>query len=1169
MHPVIPPGLIALHGNRAEDLADTVFAWLKRQPLGPLEEEVVLVQSNGMAEWFKMALASQGGVCAATRVELPARFMWRTYRQVLGREQVPAHSATDKSALTWRLMHLLPSLLAQEGFEPVAGFLEADEPDRLFQLASRLADLFDQYQVYRPDWLEAWGQGTDALAAPTRADVPVPPDQRWQPLLWRALMATLSESEQATIRPRLHERVLHALQSDAPTATPLARRVVLFGMTHVPLATLHTLAALATRSQVLLAIPNPCRFHWADIMDGRELLRLAHRRHPLREGRDLAALPLDQMHAHAHPLLASWGRQGRDFVRQLDAFDEARMQREDLPVPRVDLFDDDDPVDACLLTQVQHRIRDLTPLAEHPPRTLSPTDRSIVFHVAHSIVREVEVLHDQLLHMLADTGAQPRLQPRDVVVMVPDIDTVAPAIRAVFGQYPRHDARHIPFDIADLSTRANSPMVGVLDWLLRLPQHRCRFTELRDLLDVPSVAARFGLPLQDLPTLTRWMTGAGIRWGLDQAQRADLDLAACGDQNTGWFGLRRMLLGYAAGGTAFDGIEPYDEVAGLDAELAGSLACLLDRLQHWWGVMRLDATPMQWAERGRALLADVFKPVDEADRQTLGALDDALNAWLDACDQAGFDEPVPLQVARTAWLDELEQPTLNKRFRAGGVTFCTLMPMRAIPFEVVCLLGMNDGDYPRRSTRSDFDLMALPGQIRPGDRSGRDDDRQLMLEALLSARRTLYVSWTGRSVRDNAEQPPSVLVSQLRDYLAAGWGEAVLPERTTEHPLQPFSRRYFEPGSALFTHAREWRAAHVAAEVDEAHPRADTALALSLSLSGGDERAPLTAAQLTAFLRNPVKAFFKETLHVVFDEIEADGADDESFKLQGLEAHHLVDDLLKQVQAQMAPELQDLATLDVTQAASHMGALITSGLQQLRDAGHLPLGALGDRNQQQLGATLQPMLSTWLQVLADHPVQAQRQHVEVRHEGIVLDDWLDQLRRASDDSGDLIALSVMPGGITDGGKGEVPRVDKLLAHWVRSLLAAHHGLKLRSIVVARDAVLTISPAPADGATEVLQTLLSHWRDGLREPLPVAPRTALVFLTDKDAEPTYEGGFQKPGEVEEACLARTFPDFEALTADGRFDALAEAMYRPLSAWAAAHVKAQPHGDGAAHDEEADA
>ena len=182
------------------------------------------------------------------------------------------------------------------------------------------------------------------------------------------------------------------------------------------------------------------------------------------------------------------------------------------------------------------------------------------------------------------------------------------------------------------------------------------------------------------------------------------------------------------------------------------------------------ATPAQWAERARALIEDFVAPTDDRERMTVAALLDALRGWLDACDSAGFDEPVSLAVAREAWLAGIDEPGLNKRFRAGGVTFCTLLPMRSIPFEVVCLLGMNDGDYPRSSRRSDFDLTALPEQHRPGDRSRRDDDRQLMLEALLSARRVLYVSWTGRSARENVEQPPSVLVSQLRDYLAAGWG---------------------------------------------------------------------------------------------------------------------------------------------------------------------------------------------------------------------------------------------------------------------------------------------------------------------------------------------------------------------------------------------------------------
>ena len=359
-------GLLVLHGNRAEQLAETVFAWTRLHPLGPLEAEVFLVQSNGMAEWLKMALAQQQGVCAATQVELPGRFLWRAYRQVLGRDAVPAQSPLDKLPLTWRLMQLLPTLLDQPGYEPLAGFLARGALDRRLQLAERLADLYDQYQVYRSDWLGAWAAGHAVLlqtdGQPPALAPPLPPDQRWQALLWRALLAPLSEAERAATRPQLHDRFLAALADPAAAPPPVARRVLLFGMTHVPMQTLQALAALSRHCQVVLAIPNPCRYHWADILPGRELLKMARRRLPLR-GDDLALVSLSQMHDHAHPLLAAWGRQGRDFVRQLDAFDDVLAAQQHFEVAKVDLFDDGPG--ETLLQQVQARIRDLVPLADH------------------------------------------------------------------------------------------------------------------------------------------------------------------------------------------------------------------------------------------------------------------------------------------------------------------------------------------------------------------------------------------------------------------------------------------------------------------------------------------------------------------------------------------------------------------------------------------------------------------------------------------------------------------------------------------------------------------------------------------------------------------------------------------------------------------------------------
>ena len=1154
----IQPGLIALHSNRTEALADTVFAWLRQHPLGPLEEDIVLVQSNGVAEWFKMALASNGGVCAAARVELPSRFLWRTYRQVLGRSNVPAQSPVDKTPLTWRLMQLLPGLLAVPEFAPVASFLRPGGADRLLQLASRLADLFDQYQVYRPDWLVAWAQGRDVLAAPGRPDLAVPADQQWQPLLWRAVMETLDERERSAIRPLIHQRALEVLLDDsAALAQPVARRVVLFGASHVPLPVLQTLAALASHSQVLLAIPNPCRFHWADIMEGRDLLRMERRRHPLRAGRNLADLPLEEMHAHAHPLLAAWGRQGRDFVRQLDEFDDVQQSQQRFALPRVDLFDEEEAPGAPLLLQVQQHIRDLRPLSEHPKLAADALDRSIVFHQAHSALREVEVLHDQLLALLAERSADQPVQPRDVVVMVPDIDTMAPAIRAVFGQYGRRDKRFIPFDIADLSARASSPLVSALEWLLRLPQQRCRLSELRDLLDVPAVAARFGVAPDALGRLTQWMAGAGIRWGLNETQRAGLGLSACGAQNTSAFGLRRMLLGYASGTTPFADLQPYGEVGGLEAELAGALASLLHRLELWRVQASEPATPVQWAERCRALLADMVAPTADTDRATLAALDDALTRWQEACAQAQFDEVVPLAVARKAWLDTLEEPALNQRFRAGGVTFCTLMPMRAIPFEVVCVLGMNDGDYPRRAPRSDFDLMSLPGQNRPGDRSRQSDDRQLMLEALLSARRVLYISWTGHSVRDNSAQPPSVLVSQLRDYLAAGWSGEVLAPRTTEHPLQPFSRRYFEGAPGLQTYAREWRSAHAAPESVVAAVTPATVPAWTPDVS-----VPLTVEQLARFLRHPVKTFFRERLGVVFDALEDDPDDDESFGLGGLEEYGVVQTLVDEVLADVACRTDQNAAA----ISAELPVLLATRLHNLRRAGRLPLGGFAERAQAQLEGILLPLLHAWQVVQVLHPHAMARVPLQYpdNHTPLQLQDWLDHLRQGSHGPDDApVWLELTSSKLLQDAKKGTLRTDKLLAVWVRSLAAAASGVEVGGILVGRDATLRITPLEPESAQATLDDVLRAWREGMAGPLPLALRTGLALVTGKDAAAmaaaaAYEGSYQIEGDVTEPCVGRVYPDFDALTEDGRFAGLAHSICGPLAEWVTTHVQATPHG-----------
>ena len=1145
----IAPGWAALHGNQPETLMHTLTAWLQRQPLQPLQPEVVLVQSNGMAEWVKMSMARAQGVCAAAQVELPSRFLWRTYRQVLGAGAVPADSPLDKLPMTWRLMALLTQCVDDEVFAPVRGFLQGDEPDRLLQLASRLADLYDQYQIYRPDWLCEWAAGENSCRQ-MNGSTPLADEHLWQPELWRRVLATLTDADRQNTRPAVHQRVLARLHSGQGPAQAVASRVSVFGMSHMPMQLLELLAALSAHSQVLLAVPNPCRYHWADIMDGREWLRNQQRRQR-NKGEALAHVDLSQMHAHAPALLASWGRQGRDFVRMLDAFDDVQAASERMQLATLDFFDDAPIAPGTpALAQLQRRIRDLVPSTQEYPAASRPqADGSVLFRMAHSPVRELEVLHDQLLDWFAQPPGGQALSPRDVVVMVPDIERMAPAIEAVFGQYPRSDARFIPYAIADLGAQANSALIHAVQWLLALPQERSHMSDLVALLEVPAVARRFGVREDSLPVLTRWMAGSGIRWGLSAEHRAGLGLDACGDVNTALFGVQRMLMGYACGADPVPldaGVMPYDEVAGLDADLAGSLAQLLQVLLDWWQQVQTPATPMVWVQRAKALLAQCLDAHSEADRQALQALNQALEDWLRACDGADFAQEVALPVMREAWLQALRVPRLEQRFRAGGVTFCTLMPMRAIPFKVVCLLGMNDGDYPRRAPQADFDLMAMPGMARPGDRSRRDDDRQLMLEALLSAREVLYISWCGHSVRDNSEQPPSVLVSQLRDEIDALWGKGSADALTVAHPLQPFGKAYFTVGSGVSTYAHEWQTQELSLRYarDDGDPDpVETSASSRAQQSDLDAQTTITLNQLSRFLRRPVGSYFRERLQVHLDPPETGWLDEELFSLGGLDHHGLLSEALTQWPA----DLNSQAAPQYTQAV----------VQRWRSRGALPLAGVGQLEAAQLQTQLQAMLQAVTQARNAHPGDAPRVTVEQAVQGVQLRDAISGLWQ-SQQAGQPDVLVLMRASslarFSESGKANL-QPEKCMDAWLHSLAAASTGRDVQVVLVGRNAMVR-APVLAQGdAQATLSTLLATWVQGMHSPLPLPPALAMEWLAKQEwtealRERYEESSFMGTQAMvrQDAALYRCYPTLDALLADGRFEALAEQVYGPLLAWA---------------------
>ncbi|TKI05928.1 exodeoxyribonuclease V subunit gamma [Martelella alba] len=1043
------------HSNRLDLLKELAAALIEREPLAdPFQPEVILVQSTGMAQWLQIELATHFGIAANIEFPLPASFIWQMFGRVL--PDVPAESAFSKDAMTWKLMSLLPALSRQPGFEVVCRYLSDDDDLRkCHQFAARLADLFDQYLVFRPDWLESWQKG-DTVAGLGEA-------QLWQAPLWRALVEFTAQSGQSPWhRANLYQRFIHTLEAAKSRPAGLPQRVFICGISALPPTYLQALQALGRHVDIHLLFTNPCRYYWGDIRDHAFLAKLQLRtrsdyRQPLekpvfRRPEQAGSLFDDQGElAVGNPLLASWGKLGRDHLYLLSQLEDGQ---------EVDAFVD--PDGEGLLPTLQ---RDILDLEDHAvlgmradmlensgaKRRLDPDDRSLSLHACHSPQREVETLHDWLLAAMND---DPELSPRDIIVMVADIDQYAPAIQAVFGDIGNQ--RHLPFALSDRRARQLHPVLPAFIRLLDLPRSRFAAEHILSLLEVPALAARFSIREDDRKLLRQWVDESGIRWGLDDDNIRDLMLPATG-QHTWQFGLTRMLLGYAMDSRSgdWDGILPYDESSGLIAELAGNLAELLAQLRRWRNTLSLPKTPADWLPCCRAMIEDFFLPDAEAE-MALTLLEDQWRQLMRFGIQAGVNQPIGVTLFCDELAARLDQQRVSQRFLAGAINFCTLMPMRSIPFKIVCLLGMNDGVYPRVLPPMGFDLMTQ--QPRRGDRSRRDDDRYLFLEALLSARQRFYISYIGRSIQDNAARYPSVLVSELADYIAQSFclpgdesldvdasAEHVRRHLVQGHPRMPFAPENFIPGSEQQSFAAEWLPS--ASGGGTPHREFGRPLA---------ERPfnALSFEDLRAFYRHSVRAFFQQRLGVNFRLEERELVAEEPFVIDGLTRYRLDEQLLT-------------ALID--------GEDPNRLYRKVKAAGNLPYGAFGELFWEKQCDGLAELADK----VREHRRREDGKSIEVSLDldGLTLSGWLTQVQNDG-------LLRWRP-GVLSVGDG--------MSLWLEHLVWCAMGGAGESRMFGIQGEWRFAALAADEARIFLVALAQGYRQGMQTPLLLLSRSGGAWL----------------------------------------------------------------------------
>lgn len=1095
------------HSNQL-DILKSLAAWqIENQPLrDPFQSEVVLVQSPGMAQWLQITLAEQFGIAANISFPLPASFIWDMFVRVL--PDIPDESAFNKPAMSWKLMALLPDMLARGEFAMLQHYLNDDKDRRkLFQLASRVADLFDQYLVYRPEWLNSWekGQTIEGLGEA----------QQWQALLWARLVEYTRELGQpAWHRANLYSRFITSLEKSQKRPANLPDRVFICGISALPPVYLQALQALGKHIDIHLLFTNPCRQYWGDIQDYAFLAKLQGRRRQHYRTRDERALFRQSDVAGmfnasgeqqlSNPLLASWGKLGRDNLYLLSQ----------MACQEIDAFVETEPLNLLktlqrdLLEMEDHTVIGLTPeewQTSRKKRLLHADDRSVSIHLCHSPQREVEVLQDRLLTMMAQ---DPALSPRDIIVMVVDIDAYTPFIQAVFGNAPLE--RYLPFAISDRRASQAHPALQAFLTLLTLPDSRFTSEEVLALLEVSSIAERFAIDEEGLHRLRHWTGEAGVRWGLDDDTVRELDLPATG-QHTWQFGLSRMLLGYAMNSKAglWQGVLPYDESTGLIAVLAGNLAEFLMRLRRWRQQLT-EARPLEnWQPLCRELLNDFFT----GDAETEVALALIEEQWQQVTGygiQARYQEAVPLTLLRDELTSRLDQQRISQRFLAGPVNFCTLMPMRSIPFKMVCLLGMNDGVYPRTLPPLGFDLMSE--QPRKGDRSRRDDDRYLFLEALNSAQQQLYISYIGRTIQDNSERFPSVLVSELVAYISQSFclpghqdldvdASAAAVEKHLQHlhSRMPFAAENFVAQAEYQSFASEWLPAANGDGVAHS-PFMQPLPALDIG--------ELNFEQLVRFWRHPVRAFFSQRLGVSFHMPLPELPDTEPFALDNLSRYQINSELLNSLINELPAQLF---------------------YNRQRAAGALPYGAFGELFwQEQL---------TDMAALAEQ-VRARRKtpdslEINLQIDGLQLNGWL---------------AAVQEDGLLRWRPGKLNFTDGLTL-WLEHLVYCLLGGKGESRMLGREkSQWCFPPLNTELAGNWLKRYIAGYRQGMCSPLLLLPRSGGAWLEscfDKktltlfDDEATqakarikllqaWQGNMQMEGEGSDPCLARLFRTLDEAT-----------------------------------------
>ena len=1104
--------MLRLHrAERTSTLVAALAGILSEPPGDPFAGEVVAVPAQGVERWLtqqlSLALGTSrapggdhhgDGIAANIAFPSPSALVDDVVAQVSGTAAAgrPDDDPWAPARMQWTLLGVIDdavddpacAILARHlGHRSAAGTgrgatsgagTTSPAPGfrvgRRFGTAEHLTQLFRSYATHRPQMILDWVAGSDTDGVGDQLDE----DVRWQPHLWRMLRERID----APSPPERLDDVCTALRRQA-SAVDLPERIALFGATRLTTQQLAILSALGVHRDVNLFLPHASPALWEKMprFDGQ-----------VRRS-DIDARFIE------HPLVASLSREVRELqVRLSDIADEDVHHRAD------------EPVDTHL-RRLQHAIRTDAVLP-----AVGVADGSVEVHTCHGPARQVEVLRELVLHMFQEA---PDLDPRDVIVMCPDVETYAPLIRASFGQsinvHPGHQLR---VRLADRALRQTNPLLEVMSDLLELAGGRVKASEVLGLAESEPVRTRFDFSDDDLERLRQWTAESGARWGINDNQRKPFGLGGFG-QNTFGAGLDRILLGVAADESELGWLDtalPLDDVDSADVDLAGRFAEFISRLDDSLATLRGPRPAVEWSQNlSRAM--DLLTAVKSADSWQRSQA----HRELAAATEHGGQAIVRLADVRAMLAHRLAGRPTRANFRTGELTVCTMVPMRAVPHRVVILLGLDDESFPRVGSVNGDDIMGRNPCV--GERDIRSEDRQLLLDATMSAIDRLVILFTGNDPVTGLRRPPAVPVGELIDSANAMLAEGSTVVRA--HPLHAFDPVNFDAGAPFSFDDSALAGARSAQSIQISEPEF---LPEPLPEKLGD----VELADLIAFVEHPMRAFCRQRLGMYLPGDDEELSDVFSADLDGLDRWAIGDRMLQ------------------SRLAGVEGAALRAA--ELR-RGSLPPFRLGGQVFQRIAGDVESLV-TAAAPLHEKPSESRDVTVELGggrrlsgtvpgvHEGVVVRTifsrvapkhrvaaWVALLALSASESGDRSAV------VLGRGKygGRLARSD------IKS--PPDPAATLRDLVAMRDA-------------------------GLRAPLPLPTTAACEYATRRNrgdgvelaieaAEVSFKSDFGGEGqdlyvkylygtEFGAILSESPAPDAAVLTEPSRFGALATGLWAPL-------------------------